>query len=287
MCIRDSSEMAHLRRQLIIQLEKEAQRGRPVSPASRLRAVGAARSSTPASASAAPSSSSVAVTSMSGTMSGAAAADGEREREAHGRTRAKLAQSQEYCAMLLSQLDRWKHLFMLLLGEHRASSGISTKALDHGDLETVSDMGVDLIASSPHGKVSGGNGGPFAYTFPLQKPDGRMGVATGGGAYGLNLPQQFKLYKGQSLLAAVKYLATTNANQGGLSGVLGGGGGGTRRNSIASTNRRKSELVDSTSSVPKSIPVSYTHLRAHETPEHLVCRLLLEKKKNKQNLTYI
>eukprot|EP00658_Telonema_sp_P-2_P004665 TRINITY_DN11727_c0_g1_i1.p1 TRINITY_DN11727_c0_g1~~TRINITY_DN11727_c0_g1_i1.p1 ORF type:complete len:143 (+),score=31.85 TRINITY_DN11727_c0_g1_i1:95-523(+) len=26
------------------------------------------------------------------------------------------------------------------------------------------------------------------------------------------------------------------------------------------------------------IPVSYTHLRAHETPEHLVCRLLLEKK---------
>ena len=27
--------------------------------------------------------------------------------------------------------------------------------------------------------------------------------------------------------------------------------------------------------------VSYTHLRAHETPEHLVCRLLLEKKKPK------
>src|SRR5665254_4920 len=25
-----------------------------------------------------------------------------------------------------------------------------------------------------------------------------------------------------------------------------------------------------------AIPVSYTHLRAHETPEHLVCRLLLE-----------
>src|SRR5678815_5927959 len=30
-----------------------------------------------------------------------------------------------------------------------------------------------------------------------------------------------------------------------------------------------------------SRPVSYTHLRAHETPEHLVCRLLLEKKKKK------
>src|SRR5665254_21620 len=38
-------------------------------------------------------------------------------------------------------------------------------------------------------------------------------------------------------------------------------------------------------------PVSYTHLRAHETPEHLVCRLLLEKKKiqikTKKKKTYI
>ena len=29
-----------------------------------------------------------------------------------------------------------------------------------------------------------------------------------------------------------------------------------------------------------SMPVSYTHLRAHETVLDLVCRLLLEKKKN-------
>ena len=32
-------------------------------------------------------------------------------------------------------------------------------------------------------------------------------------------------------------------------------------------------------------PVSYTHLRAHETPEHLVCRLLLEKKKKNTSHT--
>src|SRR5678815_5828085 len=37
--------------------------------------------------------------------------------------------------------------------------------------------------------------------------------------------------------------------------------------------------LTSISSVTKTpSPVSYTHLRAHETPEHLVCRLLLEKK---------
>ena len=35
----------------------------------------------------------------------------------------------------------------------------------------------------------------------------------------------------------------------------------------------------------ETAPVSYTHLRAHETPEHLVCRLLLEKKK-KTNETH-
>ena len=33
------------------------------------------------------------------------------------------------------------------------------------------------------------------------------------------------------------------------------------------------------------IPVSYTHLRAHETVLDLVCRLLLEKKK-KKNIKY-
>src|SRR5678815_2981630 len=33
-----------------------------------------------------------------------------------------------------------------------------------------------------------------------------------------------------------------------------------------------------------AVAVSYTHLRAHETPEHLVCRLLLEKKKRIKEL---
>ena len=36
-----------------------------------------------------------------------------------------------------------------------------------------------------------------------------------------------------------------------------------------------------------NITVSYTHLRAHETPEHLVCRLLLEKKKKQKKHTQI
>ena len=40
-----------------------------------------------------------------------------------------------------------------------------------------------------------------------------------------------------------------------------------------------SEKLSMTSAIGSIMAVSYTHLRAHETPEQLVCRLLLEKKK--------
>src|SRR5678815_6083655 len=45
--------------------------------------------------------------------------------------------------------------------------------------------------------------------------------------------------------------------------------------------RRTYSYVSDIKSQVDIIAVSYTHLRAHETPEHLVCRLLLEKKKKK------
>src|SRR5450756_1678190 len=40
-------------------------------------------------------------------------------------------------------------------------------------------------------------------------------------------------------------------------------------------------IVIFTRSLLRSVSVSYTHLRAHETRHDLVCRLLLEKKKKK------
>src|SRR5665254_3134 len=50
---------------------------------------------------------------------------------------------------------------------------------------------------------------------------------------------------------------------------------------IRPASRRRSRLALTLSEreeISRSIAaVSYTHLRAHETPEHLVCRLLLEK----------
>src|SRR5674536_188686 len=44
--------------------------------------------------------------------------------------------------------------------------------------------------------------------------------------------------------------------------------------------RRPSQIMSAASSalISGNASVSYTHLRAHETPEHLVCRLLLEQK---------
>ena len=46
------------------------------------------------------------------------------------------------------------------------------------------------------------------------------------------------------------------------------------------TNRPKPTPTPTGEPVPtEPTSVSYTHLRAHETPEHLVCRLPLENKK--------
>ena len=43
-------------------------------------------------------------------------------------------------------------------------------------------------------------------------------------------------------------------------------------------NQKQLDSIKSEQKKSKIPPVSYIHLRAHETPEHLVCRLLLEKK---------
>ena len=47
---------------------------------------------------------------------------------------------------------------------------------------------------------------------------------------------------------------------------------------IGDSGRRKEDIIRRY----EIIPVSYTHLRAHETVLDLVCRLLLEKKKYQQ-----
>src|SRR5680860_5319 len=51
---------------------------------------------------------------------------------------------------------------------------------------------------------------------------------------------------------------------------------------LVDKDRREYKLKEAISDLRDSydyIPVSYTHLRAHETDSYLVCRLLLEKKK--------
>eukprot|EP00658_Telonema_sp_P-2_P079649 TRINITY_DN7759_c0_g1_i1.p1 TRINITY_DN7759_c0_g1~~TRINITY_DN7759_c0_g1_i1.p1 ORF type:complete len:200 (-),score=25.84 TRINITY_DN7759_c0_g1_i1:6-605(-) len=63
-----------------------------------------------------------------------------------------------------------------------------------------------------------------------------------------------------------------------------GGSGGGRRGGGAGGDARRNHISDETFDC--SISVSYTNLRDHENPEHLVCRLLLEKKNiNKRALS--
>src|SRR5680860_1804198 len=49
-------------------------------------------------------------------------------------------------------------------------------------------------------------------------------------------------------------------------------------NTKATSSERPKRLRPAAANI---VPVSYTHLRAHETDSYLVCRLLLEKKKKK------
>ena len=53
---------------------------------------------------------------------------------------------------------------------------------------------------------------------------------------------------------------------------------------VFALNTKENILVTKTR-LPNVGPVSYTHLRAHETVLDLVCRLLLEKKKKNQQNT--
>ena len=50
-------------------------------------------------------------------------------------------------------------------------------------------------------------------------------------------------------------------------------------------NSRSDVAISPLAATVNIVPVSYTHLRAHETVLDLVCRLLLEKKKKQKNKT--
>eukprot|EP00658_Telonema_sp_P-2_P050657 TRINITY_DN38681_c0_g2_i1.p1 TRINITY_DN38681_c0_g2~~TRINITY_DN38681_c0_g2_i1.p1 ORF type:complete len:107 (-),score=30.83 TRINITY_DN38681_c0_g2_i1:77-397(-) len=79
-------------------------------------------------------------------------------------------------------------------------------------------------------------------------------------------------------------LSTTSTSTATGSGVKGGAFDGTMGGMVisSSSSQPSSPTTAITSPNTTTTSVSYTHLRAHETPEHLVCRLLLEKKKKYQ-----
>src|SRR5680860_506790 len=78
------------------------------------------------------------------------------------------------------------------------------------------------------------------------------------------------------LIAPYHIALRTMKNENGRVGVAYG---------IDNQKKYKTQFINGSTVHPKlsgPMPVSYTHLRAHETDSYLVCRLLLEKKKKKQ-----
>ena len=64
-----------------------------------------------------------------------------------------------------------------------------------------------------------------------------------------------------------------------IDGIVNGNIKSNKRIIIGATAKINGNISANTIEINGTVKaVSYTHLRAHETPEHLVCRLLLEKK---------
>src|SRR5674536_283128 len=62
----------------------------------------------------------------------------------------------------------------------------------------------------------------------------------------------------------------------------GGGGAGGRACGVRAGGANRCGTRHQEAFLSSRAATSYTHLRAHATPEHLVCRLLLEKTKKKK-----
>ena len=62
---------------------------------------------------------------------------------------------------------------------------------------------------------------------------------------------------------------------------------GHGRREISEAVARQIATLDYAPPFQMGHPVSYTHLRAHETGRNLVCRLLLEKKKTNKHNTFV
>src|SRR5665647_3812287 len=106
------------------------------------------------------------------------------------------------------------------------------------------------------GVFMGGGGGASVY---LTTPT----TSAGGNGGGIVIILADSIIGNGKLISALG--GEPNANTVANSGAGGGGGGG-------------SVLISTRYYNTNPVPVSYTHLRAHETDSYLVCRLLLEKK---------
>eukprot|EP00658_Telonema_sp_P-2_P007771 TRINITY_DN1288_c0_g1_i1.p3 TRINITY_DN1288_c0_g1~~TRINITY_DN1288_c0_g1_i1.p3 ORF type:complete len:105 (-),score=24.35 TRINITY_DN1288_c0_g1_i1:39-353(-) len=82
-----------------------------------------------------------------------------------------------------------------------------------------------------------------------------------------------------AILASIGDMGMAGASGDGLLDLVSGEACSCRQCLHSQRSYRGSAVFQSS----RNRSVSYTHLRAHETPEHLVCRLLLEKKKKNNN----
>src|SRR5450756_2229634 len=138
------------------------------------------------------------------------------------------------------------------------------------------------VGSTPPGRRHGSNQ-PSDASFTLRQSSSTS--ATSGGAASSSISPRRRRLTGLSGLYVLKTSSTQRSLASARSRAVSAAGSGAGAPSVAlsASLRLKDTTVPITCCERCIGSVSYTHLRAHETRHDLVCRLLLEKKKKKNN----
>eukprot|EP00658_Telonema_sp_P-2_P017266 TRINITY_DN16686_c0_g2_i1.p1 TRINITY_DN16686_c0_g2~~TRINITY_DN16686_c0_g2_i1.p1 ORF type:complete len:757 (+),score=108.24 TRINITY_DN16686_c0_g2_i1:194-2464(+) len=142
--------------------------------------------------------------------------------------------------------------------EHSTANTLSSSLQSVPHLSAIFDCPFYIVISTTTGDDIGGNGGNSSSNTATSSSSGLLVTSSKNAESGGGLDASVDVEKGDVVGSPTRKVHT-------------------RRLQAADAVKMAQVIERGTS--PRAGAVSYTHLRAHETPEHLVCRLLLEKKK--------
>ena len=156
--------------------------------------------------------------------------------------------------------------------------------------EAMAHQGWDsLTIDMQHGLVDYSNALPMLQTIsstnviPLARVNwnepGQIMKRLDAGCYGIICPMVSNRKEAENFVQACMYPPNGYRSFGPIRGLIYGGSDYAEHANDEILKLAMIETKEALGNLDDIMSVSYTHLRAHETLRHLVCRLLLEKKK--------